>query len=62
VNEVEQFRSSTGNVISLRTDGIRWEVVNCTADGENVWTETSVSGDSPFTEVETRAEFNRWCV
>jgi hypothetical protein len=62
VNEVERFESSSGNVISLRSDGARWEVTNFTADGEIVWTETSVSGGDPFTEEEAKAEFARWCV
>jgi hypothetical protein len=62
VNEVERFESSTGNVISLRLDGTRWEVTNCTSDGAIVWTETSVSGANAFTEEEATAEFERWCI
>jgi hypothetical protein len=62
VNEVDRFESSTGNIITLRTDGTRWEVANLTAEGETVWTETSVSADHPFTEEEARVEFERWRV
>lgn len=62
MTEVERFDSSTGNIIALRTDGIRWEVANFAASGEIVWTETSISGDHPFTEDEARAEFERWRV
>ncbi len=62
MNEVERYQSSTGNIISLRTDGTCWEVANCTPDGEAVWTETSVSGTHPFTENEAKAEFERWRV
>ena len=62
MNEVERFKSSAGNLMSLRTDGLSWEVVNYTEDCETVWTETSVSGDHPFTEDEARAEFERWRV
>ncbi len=62
MDEVERFASSTGNVLVLRTDGTRWEVANYTPEGENVWTETSVSGSHPFTEEEARAEFERWRV
>ena len=62
MNEVERFKSSEGNIISLRTDGLSWEVVNSTEEGMTVWTETSVSGDHPFTESEARAEFERWHV
>jgi hypothetical protein len=62
MDEVERFESSTGNVISLRSDGTRWEVVNCTPDGKIVWTETSISGAEPFTEEEARTEFARWSV
>jgi frataxin-like iron-binding protein CyaY len=60
VNEVDRFESSTGNIITLRTDGSRWEVVNQNTDGETAWTETSVSGSHLFTEDEARAEFERW--
>ncbi len=62
MNEVDRYVSSTGNVIILSTDGSRWEVANCTSDGEPVWTETSASGSHPFTEDEARAEFERWRV
>jgi hypothetical protein len=62
MNEVGRFESSTGNIISLRTDGSQWEVVNCSPDGETVWTETSVAGSHPFAEEEARAEFERWRV
>jgi hypothetical protein len=62
VTEVDRYTSSTGNVVALRTDGLSWEVVNLTVDGEISWTETSVSGDHPFTEAEARAEFERWRV
>lgn len=62
MNEVERFKSPEGNIISLRTDGLSWEVVNFTEEGEAIWTETSVSGDHPFTENEARAEFERWRV
>lgn len=62
MDEVERFKSSAGNIISLRTDGSSWEVVNFTEEGETVWTETSVNGDHPFTEDEARAEFERWRV
>lgn len=62
MNKVERFESSTGNVITLQTDGVRWEVTNCGQDGTILWTETSVSGDHPFTEEEARAEFERWRV
>ncbi|MFC7537802.1 hypothetical protein ACFQPG_10565 [Sphingomonas sp. GCM10030256] len=62
MNEVERFKSSAGNIISLRTDGVSWEVMNLTEEGNIVWTETSVSGDHPFTEDEARAEFDRWRV
>ncbi len=59
MTEVDRFESSTGNIITLRTDGIRWEVANSNVDGETVWTETSVDGNHPFTEEEARAEFER---
>jgi len=49
-------------MIALRTDGSSWEVANFNADGETVWTETSVSGNHLFTEEEARAEFERWRV
>ncbi len=62
MNEVDRFESSTGNIITLRTDGTLLEVANLTAEGEIVWTETSVSGNLPFTESEARAEFERWRV
>jgi len=62
VTEVERFKSSTGNIIALRTDGMQWEVANLAADDELVWRETSVSGAHPFTEEEARAEFERWRV
>jgi len=62
VTEVDRFESSTRNIITLRTDGTGWEVANFNADGEMVWTETSVSGSHPFTEEEARAEFERWRV
>ncbi len=62
MTEVDRFESSTRNIIALRTDGSRWEVVNFAADGEIVWTETSVSGSHPFTEEEARAEIERWRV
>lgn len=62
MNEIDRFESSDGNVIALRTDGSRWEVTNCTAANELVWTETSVGGSHPFTEEEARAEFERWRV
>lgn len=60
MTDIDRFESSTGNMIVLRTDGTRWEVANLAADGETVWTETSVSGNHPFTEEEARAEFERW--
>ncbi len=60
MTEIDRFESSTGNRIILRTDGTQWEVANLAPDGEVVWTETSVSGDHPFTEEEARAEFERW--
>ncbi len=60
MTEIDRFESSTGNRITLRTDGTQWEVANLAPDGETVWTETSVSGDHPFTEEEARAEFERW--
>ena len=60
--QVGRYASSTGNVLALRTDGLRWDVVNFTVDGEVAWTETSVSGDHPFTEDEARTEFTRWRV
>ncbi len=56
MTEVDRFESSTGNIIALRTDGTRWEVANLTAEGEIVWSETSVSGNEPFTEEDARAE------
>ncbi len=62
MNEIDRFESSTGNLISLRSDETRWEVANFTAEGETIWTETSVTGDHPFTEEEARAEFERWRV
>ena len=62
MTEVDRYKSSTGNIIALRTDGTQWEVANLNADGMSVWTETTVSGDHPFTEVEARAEFERWRV
>ncbi len=62
MTEIDRFESSTGNTITLRTEGPQWEVANLTADGEIVWAETSVSGDHPFTEEEARAEFERWRV
>ncbi len=62
MNEVDRFNSSTGNIIALRTDGTQWEVVNLAADGDIVWSETSVSGAHLFTEEEARAEFERWRV
>ncbi len=62
MTEVDRFESSTGNTITLRTDGTQWEVVNLTADGDLVWSETSVSGTHPFTDEEARAEFERWRV
>ncbi len=62
MNEIERSESSEGNIITLRTDGGRWEVTNCTAADEVVWKETSVSGAHPFTEEEARAEFERWRV
>ncbi len=62
MTKVDRFVSSTGNIIALRTDGTQWEVVNLTADGDIVWSETSVSGTHPFTEEEARAEFERWRV
>ena len=62
MDEIERFVSSTGNIIILRTDGDRWEVANCTAEGETLWTETSVNLTHPFTEEEARAEFERWRV
>lgn len=62
MTEVDRFESSTGNIISLRTDGTRWEVTNSNTDGETVWTEEFVSGKQPFTEEEARAEFERWRV
>ena len=62
MKEIDRFESSTGNIITLRSDGSRWEVANLTAEGEAVWTEISVSGNHPFTEEEARAEFERWRV
>ena len=62
MTEVDRYTSSTGNVVALRTDGLRWDVVNFAVDDEVAWTETSVSGDHPFTENEARAEFERWRV
>jgi hypothetical protein len=62
VTEVDRYTSSTGNVVALKTDGLCWEVVNVNVDGEIAWTETSVSGDHPFTEDEAKAEFERWRV
>jgi hypothetical protein len=59
---VETYVSTSGNKMMLKTDGTRWEVTNCAADGAVVWTETSVSGVHPFTEEEARAEFERWRV
>ncbi len=49
-------------MVTLRTDGTRWEVVNQNRDGDIVWTETSVSGSHLFTEDEAKAEFERWRV
>ena len=60
MTEIDCFKSSTGNLIILRTDGTQWQVANLAADGETVWTEISVSGNHPFTEEEARAEFERW--
>lgn len=62
MEQVDRFESSTGNTIVLRTDGTLWEVANVTSEGEPVWTETSGTGDHPFTEKEARAEFERWRV
>ncbi len=62
VTEVDRYTSTTENIIALRTDGTQWEVVNSNANGETVWTETTVSGNHPFTEEEARAEFERWRV
>ena len=62
MNEVDRFESTSGNIITLSTDGTRWEVANLTSDGKTVWAETSVSGGHPFTEDEARAEFERWRV
>ena len=62
MTEIDRFVSSTGNIIALRSDGNLWEVTNFGADGEVVWAETCVSGNHPFTEVEARAEFERWRV
>ncbi len=62
MTEVDRFESSAENMITLRSDGSLWEVANFSADGETVWTETSVSGNHPFTEEEARAEFERWRV
>jgi len=62
MTEVDRYKSTTGNILVLRTDGTRWEVANFNTDGETVWTETTVSGDHPFTEEEATAEFERWRV
>lgn len=62
MTEVDRYKSTTGNILALRTDGTQWEVANFNADGEVVWTETTVSGDHPFTEEEARIEFERWRV
>ena len=60
MNELERYTTTGGDTITLRTDGAAWEVACWTAEGENVWTETSVTGSNPFTEEEARAEFERW--
>ena len=60
MNEVDRFETSGGDAVALRTDGTRWEVARWTADGGDIWTETSVTGAHPFTEEEARAEFECW--
>ena len=62
MNEIERYASSTGNILILRSGGTRWEVANYSLAGDHVCTETSVSGTTPFTEEEARAEFERWRV
>jgi hypothetical protein len=57
---VDQFLTAGGDLITLSTDGERWEVACSAADGTNIWTETAVTASSPFTEAEARAEFQRW--
>lgn len=60
MNEVDSYETSDGDTVRLRSDGARWEVSRWTADGVNIWTETSVDGLKPFNEEEARAEFERW--
>jgi hypothetical protein len=60
MNEVDRYETSGGDTVLLCTDGTRWEVSSWTADGVNIWTETSVTGVQPFNEEEARAEFERW--
>lgn len=62
MTELDRYQSSTGNIISLRTDGSRWEVANFDLDGAVIWVEAYVGGKQPFTEEEARAEFERWRV
>ena len=60
MNEVDRFQTSDGDTVTLRTDGVGWEVSRSSADGTNIWTETSENGMQPFNEEEARAEFERW--
>ena len=62
MREVERFRTAGGDYITLNSDGRRWTVACWAPDGQNIWTETSVSGAIPFTEDEARSEFERWHV
>lgn len=62
MQEVERFEAEGGNTIVLRLDGEQWQVANFAADGEQLWVETSVTGQHPFTEEEARAEYKRWNV
>ena len=60
MEEVDRYTTSGGDTITLHTDGTAWQVANLTAEGENIWTENSVTGSHPFTEEEARADFERW--
>ena len=60
MRDLQQGVTPDGDTIVLRSDGMRWEVLRRSAEGKVLWRETSVSGATPFTEAEAKAEFERW--
>lgn len=60
--EIQRFEATSGNIITLMSDGVRWQVVCWKPDGTHVWTETETCPEFPFTEEDAREEFARWSV